>query len=80
MHATAITAEVPQPTEAPTPSVPNAPVSPAVPDPRTPAAPEEPATVPAPVEPATPAVPEPGPDKEPSRIRRSATSAQPPRR
>jgi len=43
-------AEVPQPAEAPTPAVPDAPVAPAVPDPGTPAAPEEPSTVPGPDE------------------------------
>ncbi len=56
--------EVPQPSEAPTRVVPDAPTTPADPDPGTPADPAEPATVPEPVEPATPVVPEPQPDSD----------------
>jgi hypothetical protein len=52
------TLEVPQPSEMPTPAVPEAPITPIDPDPGTPADPAEPVTVPQPQEPPTPIDPD----------------------
>jgi hypothetical protein len=60
------TLEVPAPSEAPTPIVPDSPSTPMTPDPGTPIEPGEPSTVPGPSEPAEPIAPsEPSPELPP---------------